>query len=130
MTYCFFIKSIKNPSPHFDITKWIHLSIGVTRSSSHLKLAHKYIKYNSSRHFYFNRLPRLWNSLPLINLELSTATLKHQLIHTFWSIFSSNFDNNNYCTYHVMCPCASCNLTPTTPYLINLISVIKLFFGY
>ena len=53
----FFIKSIKNPSPHFDITKWIHLSIGVTRSSSHLKLAHKYIKYNSSCHFYFNRLP-------------------------------------------------------------------------
>ena len=111
----FFIKSIKNPSPHFDITKWIHLSSGVTRSSSHLKLAHKYIKYNSSRHFYFNRLPHLWNSFPPINLEFSTATLKHQLINTFWSIFSSNFDNNNYCTYHVMCPCASCNLTPTTP---------------
>ena len=55
----FFIKSIKNPSPHFDITKWIHLSGGVTRSSSHLKLAHKYIKYNLSCHFYFNRLPCL-----------------------------------------------------------------------
>ena len=61
----FFIKSIKNPSPHFDITKWIHLSIGVTRSSSHLKLAHKYIKYNSSRHFYFNRVCR--------SMELSSA---------------------------------------------------------
>ena len=55
----FFIKSIKNPSPHFDITKWIHLSGGVTRSSSHLKPAHKYIKYNLSCHFYFNRLPCL-----------------------------------------------------------------------
>ena len=111
----FFIKSLKNPSPHFDITKWIHLNNSVTRSSTHLKLLHKCIKYNSSRHFYFNRLPRLWNSLPPINLELSTSTLKHQLINIFWSIFTSKFDDNNYCTYHVVCPCSSCSLTPITP---------------
>ena len=116
----FFIKSTKNPSPHFDVTKWIQLTNNVTRSSAHLKLVHKCTKDNLSRHFYFNCLPCLQNSLPPISLELSTAALKHQLINIFWSIFSSYFDSNNYCTYHVMCPCASCNLTPITPYLINL----------
>ena len=111
----FFIKSMKNPSPHFDITKWIHLNTNVTRSSTHLKLVHNRTKYNSSHHFYFNRLPRLWNSLPPINLELSTETIKHQLNNTFWTIFTSNFDSNNFCTYHVKCPCSRCNLTPITP---------------
>ena len=110
----FFIKSLKNPSPHFDITKWIHLNTNVTRSSTYFKLAHNHTRCNLSHHFYFNRLPRLWNSLPPINLKLSTTTLKHQLNNTFWSIFISNFDSNNYCTYHVKCPCSRCNKTPTT----------------
>ena len=99
----FFIKSLKNPSPHFDITKWIHLNTNVTRSSTHFKLAHNRTRCNLSHHFYFNHLPRLWNSLPPINLELSITTLKHQLNSIFWSIFTSNFDSNNYCTYHVKC---------------------------
>ena len=53
----FFIKSIKNPSSHFDITKWVHFnSSGSTRSSSHCKLTHNHTRYSSSRHFYFNCL--------------------------------------------------------------------------
>ena len=79
----FFIKSMKNPSPHFDITKWIHLNTNVTRSSTYFKLAHNRSRCNLSHHFYFNRLPRLWNSLPPINLDLPITTLKQQLNSTF-----------------------------------------------
>ena len=44
---CFFLfKSFNNPSPHFDVTKWIHLTNNITRSSTHLKIAHKCAKYN------------------------------------------------------------------------------------
>jgi len=102
----FFIKSIKNPSSHFDITKWVHFnSSGCTRSSSHSKPVHNHTKFISSRHFYFNRLPRLWNVLPPLNLDLSIQILKRKLINIFWSIFTSKFGDNNYCIYHVVCPC-------------------------
>ena len=37
----FLIKLIKNLSPHFDVTKWIHLTDNITRSLAHLKLVHK-----------------------------------------------------------------------------------------
>ena len=30
-----------------------------------------------ARHFYFNRLPRLWNSLPIIDLSLSVHTIRN-----------------------------------------------------
>ena len=35
-----------------------------TRFSSQSKLVHQQAYSRRSRHFYFNRLPRLWNSLP------------------------------------------------------------------
>jgi len=105
----FFMKSIKNPSSHFDITKWVHFnSSGCTRSSSHSKLVHNHTKFNSSHHFYFNRLPRLWNALPPLDLDLSIQALKRKLINIFWSIFTWKFDDNNYCTYHVVCPSHKC----------------------
>jgi len=114
----FFIKSIKNPSSHFDITKWVHFNnSGCTRSSSHSKLVHNHTKFTSSRHFYFNRLPHLWNALPSLNLDLSIPTLKRKLINVFWSIFTSKFDDNNYCTFHVVCPCHKCSSIPATPLL-------------
>jgi len=38
-----FIKSIKNPSSHFDITRWAHFNrSGCTRSSSHSKLVYNH----------------------------------------------------------------------------------------
>ena len=39
-----------------------------TRSSANFKLYHYKSSTNSCRHFYFNRLPRLWNSLPVFLL--------------------------------------------------------------
>ena len=72
----FFIKSLKHPSVHFNIKDFISFSKSNTRSSTYNKLIHTKSPTKSSRHFYFNRLSRLWNSLPPIDLDISLSTIK------------------------------------------------------
>ena len=49
----FLIKSLKNPSSHFNILDFITFNISSTRSSSYLKLRHSVCKSNIQGHFYF-----------------------------------------------------------------------------
>ena len=67
----FLVKCIKNPSNYFNISEFVLFSSSNTRSSAHLKLKHSIPKNNTLRQFYFNRIPRLWNSLPRFDLDLS-----------------------------------------------------------
>ena len=108
----FFIRSIKNPTTSFDITKFINFSSNSTRSSSHFKLKHIRSSNNLTRNFYFNRLPRLWNNLPPININHSTSTIKYTLKSCFWTHFLNHFDSDCPCTYHYYCPCNNCLSTP------------------
>ncbi len=48
-----------------------------------------------TRHFYFHRIVRLWNSLPQLDLSLSLETLKKKLYDHFWAHFITNFDSSN-----------------------------------
>jgi len=73
----FFINNIKNPTPSFNISSCISFSHSGTRSAG-LRLKHNISYANKQRHFYFNRICRLWNSLPIINLNLSILTTKNQ----------------------------------------------------
>ena len=78
----FLIKSLKNPSSHFNILDFITFNISNTRSSSYLKLRHSVCKSNIQGHFYFHRIPRLWNSLPQIDTIVCLFTLLQTLIPT------------------------------------------------
>ena len=117
----FFIKPYKTPYPHFDINNYISMkaSVSTTRSSSSGKLVHRISTTNSNRHFYFCRLPRLWNSLPLIDLNLSYMTIKKQLTQFLWYHFLNNCNSNNTCTFHFCCPCSSCT-NNTHPFLLYM----------
>ena len=42
---------------------------------------------NSARHFYFNRIPRLWNSLPTFDLDQSVSSIKRGVQQFFWDHF-------------------------------------------
>ena len=88
----FFINSLKHPDNHFNIKDFVTFSDSSTRSSSFNKLKHTKSLSNSARHAYFNRLPRLWNSLPPINLDSSTNCIKSLITEHFWSHFSSHFN--------------------------------------
>ena len=76
----FLIKTLKFPSAHFDISKYIQFADHSTRATS--------ISYHNS---YFNRIIRLWNSMPVIDLTLSLDIIKTQLTNYLWSKFNDNF---------------------------------------
>ena len=65
----FFIRCLQSPddSVSFSISSFVSFCTGSSRSSAHLKLKHSLSRTNTISHFYFNRIPRLWNSLPVIN---------------------------------------------------------------
>ena len=108
--YMFFIRCLKVPdaSNTFPLQSYVHFSEGNTRSSTHLMLKHSLSKSNVTGHLYFNRLPRLWNSLPPINLDHFIPTIRNQLLQVFWTHFESQFLSTNPCSFHYCCPCAKC----------------------
>ena len=108
----FLVKSMKAPSTHFDIFKFIDCCNHSTHSSSSFKLRHSLSRNNTLGSFYFNRIPRLWNSLPPLDISLSLLVIKSILCNHFWHHFISNFNADNTCSYHYLCPCHSCSKLP------------------
>jgi len=106
----FFIKALKQPSSHFNfnIYDYISFSTANTRSSSRNKLNHVYSSNNYTRNFYFNRITRLWNKLPIIGLNLSLPTIKAKIYNYLCQHFTMNFIADNPCTYHFYCRCSNC----------------------
>ena len=67
----FLVKSLKSPTPAFNIYNYLNFNTSTTRSGAHNKLIHKFVSSSHAYHFYFNRIIRLWNSLPYIDLSLT-----------------------------------------------------------
>ena len=107
----FFLKSLQSPSASFNILDYVSFSTSSTRSASMLKLMHSFSANNSSFHFYFNRLPRLWNCLPPVDPNMSLSSAISQIKRFFWLHFTSNFNPSEPCSYHLVCPCHKCTST-------------------
>ena len=107
----FFIKLLKSPSDKFNILDYVEFTSGHTRSAG-VKLKHKIASTNNVMNSYFYRLPRLWNSIPIVDLSHSLPTIKYKLKNYFWNHFIKNFDSNNFCTFYYLCPCSKCMKTP------------------
>ena len=103
----FVIKCLKKPTENFDIKKFLSFSTSITRSGTQHKLVFNHVRTNTVRHFFFHRVVKLWNSIPLVDLSLSFETLKTTLYNHFWSHFITNFDPSDICSYHIICPCTS-----------------------
>ena len=108
----FLVKSVKFPSGHFNIHEFVQFCSYSTRAGHSFKLKHPLCRTNYERNFYFNRIPRLWNSLPFLDITLSPSVIKSKLRAYFWDHFMSNFNSNNLCTYHYLCPCPKCSQLP------------------
>ena len=108
----FLIKNLQNPSDNFQMLNFISFVSSSTRAASANKLRYNYSAWrlSTTRHFYFNRIVRLWNALPPLNLSLPFLSIKHQLIEYFWYNFVNKFDPDNPCSFHVICPCSKCHL--------------------
>ena len=108
----FLIKSLKSPSDNFEIRDHITFTSNSTRSGTHHKLTHPRTTSAVQRHFYFNRITRLYNYLPAINISLPTNIIKCQLIQHLWTHFYNNFNSDRSCTFHLLCPCHRCSSVP------------------
>ena len=111
----FAIKSLKAPSSNFDISNFLSFTVGNTRSAAQRKLKYVTVLNNKVRHFYFHRLPRLWNSLPPVYLSLPVSTIRSTIYKFLWSHFKTNFKSDNPCSYHFVCPCNKCTDIPHPP---------------
>ena len=105
----FFIKNLKNPTNNFNINTYISFSVGNTRSYG-VKLSYNASSTNKEYHFYFNRISCLWNSLPIIDLNLPINIIKSKIKSYFWQHCITNFDPDNIHKLHYLCPCGSCML--------------------
>ena len=61
----FLIKTLKFPSAHFDISKYIQFA--EYKSNFHTQLCHHRATSSSYHNSYFNRIIRLWNLMPACN---------------------------------------------------------------
>ena len=111
----FLVNSLKKASVRFNIRSYVHFQDTTnTRSSSKLTLKHFLSSSHLQSHFYFNRLPKLWNKLSPIDLTQSSKSIKHVIFKFFWSHFITNFTSDNPCTYHFSCPCNKCSAMPSS----------------
>ena len=103
----FLIKTYKHPTNNFNINTYISFSAGNTKSCG-VELRHNASSINKEYHFYFNRIIRLWNSLPIIDLNLPINVIKSKIKDYFWQHFITDFDPDNIRKLHYLCPCGSC----------------------
>ena len=104
----YIIKCFKDPADNFfvqNFVSFVHLN---TRSTASNKLRINFSKTSHSQHFYFNRVAKLWNSLPPLDLSLSFNTLKLHLKQLFWKHFTVHVNLTNLCCFHIVCPCPNC----------------------
>ena len=103
------IKNLQNPGDNFNIYDHISFASSNTRSATTNKLKYNYRQTTATRHYYFNRVVRLWNSLPPFNLSQPYVSIKRQIYTYFRNHFIVNFDPDNPCSFHYLCPCSSCH---------------------
>ena len=95
----FFIKNLKNPMNNFKINTYISFSAGNTRSYGVKLRWLQCIFTNKKCHFYFNRIGHLWNSLPIIDLNLPINIIKSKIKS---QCFIMNFDSDNMHRLHYL----------------------------
>ena len=125
----FIVKCMQQQSD--DIRELVSFTSSKTRAgcSGH-SLQIKFARNNYSRHFYFIRIVKVWNKLPsnLINLDSSLGTIKKKTSDFLVSDFLENFDRNNLCSFHMVCPCSKCHLENACHKWCNLIGYLEVLY--
>ena len=75
----FFLKSVKDPPPNFNILDYVSFCLNSTHSSSSNKLNHAQPSSGAQKFFYFQCLPWLWNSLPSIDTTQPFNSVKYKI---------------------------------------------------
>ena len=87
----FFIKNL-NCHDGFNVNNHIKFVTGNTHSALSNKLQQTRSTNIISKNFYFIRLPRIWNTLPIIDLNDHPTRIKNKLTEYLWKHFLRNFN--------------------------------------
>ena len=104
----FLVKCLKEPMDNVNIFDYVQFSTSNTRAGCFNKLIHKLSRTSCDHHFFFNRIVRLWNSMPYIDLTLSFDQIKSKILSHLWSHFTVKFNSDLICTFHSLCLCCKC----------------------
>ena len=104
----FLVKFLQDKNNTITIFKFISF----VECSMRAGLKHNYCRASISRHFYFNRVVLLWNSLPVIDLNQSFSSIKCLVLAHLWNHFHKFFDGSNHCKLSYLCPCSKCFDSP------------------
>ena len=108
----FLVKCLQDKNDTINIFKYISFVECPTRAGSTKKLKHNYCRTSTSRHFYYNRVVLLWNSLPMVDLNQSFSSIKCTVLAHLWNHFYKFFDPTNPCKLSYLCPCSKCYVSP------------------
>ena len=81
----FLVKNLKRPDPSLPIHDFILFSSLSTRAGCTSKLVHQESSTSTSSHSYFRRVTRLWNAIPIIDLNCSLPIIKLHLKKYMWN---------------------------------------------
>ena len=104
----FFIKNFKYPTTILILTPAFHSLLTTLYRSCGVKLMHNASSTNKECDFYFYRISHLWNSLPIIDLNLPISLIKSKIKSYLWQHFITNFSPDNIHKLRYLCPCSSC----------------------
>ena len=111
----FLIKLTIDPPSGFCLEEYISYVSSSTRASSHNKIKRSQLlipRLSVTRSFYFNRVIRIWNSLPFIDTNQPYLSIKRQILDIFWQYFVHSYSVENSCSWCVVCLCAKCLCLP------------------
>jgi len=91
MVFVTYFSLVQHP---FNINNYVSFYHYPTRSSTSNKLQNNFTSSTKLSNFYFNRLPRTYNSLPVLDLNQPFHAIKAKLHKIFWQHFSLNFDSD------------------------------------
>ena len=109
------IKLMIDPPSGFRLEEYIIFTSSSTRASSLNKIKSSRLlipRLKVTRHFFFNRVIRIWNSLPYIDIQLPYPSIKRHILDIFWQYFLQAYSIDNPCSWCIVCPCANCSNLP------------------
>ena len=102
------VKCLQNPPDNINL--FHHISSVTSNTRRHqIMLQYQPTRTSFARHFYFNKIVKLWNAVQPIDISLPLSSIKHQLWNILWKNFEGNFNSANVCTYHFVCSCPQCH---------------------
>ena len=114
---------VKFPPDNYNLSDFVHFSDSSTCSATAGKLIPSSLKIprlDRTKHFYYNRIIMIWNSLPPFDLHLSYVTLKTKFKNFIWDYFLNNYCHENPHSWYCVCPCSSCSVVTLNTILTHL----------